>query len=102
MSTESIIARRIVQINLHIARQAQDLVMQNMREWKIELAIIEPNRIPEYPDWVGDRTCERIHQVSRASNWLHSGSVEANNRHSLLYITKCCYVGARVVSAGDS
>lgn len=46
---------KIMQTNVNHARQAQDLLVQNMREYDIALALIaEPYNIPNHPNWVGD------------------------------------------------
>ena len=49
------LAGRILQSNLNHSARAQDLLVQTMAEWNIELAILaEPYRVPDSTDWIGD------------------------------------------------
>lgn len=48
---------RFIQANLNHSSAAQDLLVQTMNEWLIQVAIIaEPYRIPPRDNWVGDLT----------------------------------------------
>lgn len=48
---------KIIQVNINHASQAQDLLVQHMREWKVDTAVVaEPYRVPKHPEWFGDRT----------------------------------------------
>lgn len=46
---------RLLQVNLNHCAQAQDLLIQSMAQWSIEVAVVaEPYRVPARKDWIGD------------------------------------------------
>ncbi|XP_044779814.1 uncharacterized protein LOC123327459 [Drosophila simulans] len=48
---------RLIQLNLNHCTAAQDLLVQTVRERRVELALLsEPYRTPASPDWAFDRT----------------------------------------------
>lgn len=52
---------RFIQMNLNNSRVAQDLLMQNMREGEVEVAIIsEINFVPRTSEWIVDSSARHI------------------------------------------
>jgi len=54
----------VIQINLNHCRAGQDLLLQSVREWKADLAVIsEPYKVKDDGDWVTDTS-------GKAAIWL--------------------------------
>ncbi|XP_011263513.1 uncharacterized protein LOC105255745 [Camponotus floridanus] len=46
---------RLLQANLNHSARAQDLLLQTLAEWNIDLAVAaEPYRVPAKSNWIGD------------------------------------------------
>ena len=45
----------LLQANLNHSVRGQDLFVQTLAEWNIDLAVAaEPYRVPAHPNWAGD------------------------------------------------
>ena len=75
------LAGRILQSNLNHSARAQDLLVQTMAEWNIELAILaEPYRVPDSTDWIGDLGARVA--IVRGGTWFSPGSRTGAQRWS--------------------
>lgn len=50
-------AQRVLQVNINHSAVAQDLLIQTMTEWSIQVAMVaEPYFVPLRDNWIGDTT----------------------------------------------
>lgn len=95
---------RIVQVNINHARQAQDLHVQHMAEWGMDLAIIaEPHSVPGNAGWVADRSGRAAIHVAATSA---AGNMVLTERSQGFVVARCkdvdimsCYISPNITMA---
>ncbi|EDW49520.1 GM16507 [Drosophila sechellia] len=87
-STKGTAMMRLIQLNLNHCTATQDLLVQTVRERRVELALLsEPYRTADNPDWAFDRTKKaaiwRTHSRQRAPVYWWNQEIETARRECL-------------------